>query len=246
LNISIRRGTNVPQLTDLADYQLGYARTNEGLYIKDPTKNQIVHLNAQGIAVGGDAIEGGSKNFDLQWLNKANSVIPTSIGDNSWYLQLASNRYGLDYSSELRLDDFGLIKVEQRDTYGKKLVVHADAFGYNSTVTTTPRANKLSWTIEVIKADNTSGVIGNGTTAFDEGPLDFEVSTGNGSAYFRYKQIFEDSSQETSAVRTLNVILRLFETDTVFNVYKFRVIGVNAVSPQSMIIVFDSVWRVRS
>lgn len=42
--ITIKHGTNPPITENLEDYELGYAKSNKGLYIKDEN-NGIVHLN---------------------------------------------------------------------------------------------------------------------------------------------------------------------------------------------------------
>lgn len=42
--ITIKHGTNPPITENLENYELGYAKSNKGLYIKDEN-NGIVHLN---------------------------------------------------------------------------------------------------------------------------------------------------------------------------------------------------------
>ena len=42
--ITIKHGTNPPITENLENYELGYAKSNKGLYIKDEN-NGIIHLN---------------------------------------------------------------------------------------------------------------------------------------------------------------------------------------------------------
>ena len=42
--ITVKHGTNPPITENLENYELGYAKSNKGLYIKDEN-NGIVHLN---------------------------------------------------------------------------------------------------------------------------------------------------------------------------------------------------------
>lgn len=253
MNISIKRGNSAPGLNDLADYQLGYAKNTEGLYIRDPVLNKIIHLNSENPSTGGN-IDGNIKAGSLQWLNKPTAQTPIAVGENSWYLKFAYNANGSSdtgylHAPELRLNDMAVLKIEALEssgqTYAKKIVIHNDRFGdlngdsWGSTITTTPKAKSLSWSIETTRRD--IGELGSGRTNVYSNRVAF-----NSDGDYSYVDIYDEQPTATQSpeASTMNVTLRLFETDNIFTVYKFRIIGIQSASPQIMILVFDSIWRI--